>query len=259
MNSHIVMTGSHDYSLTAFWDSQDSSLHRSSDPAWFHRKALEHLAVIKSHGHANSSFSDLGCGYGELLSQYLAIGINVSEAIDLSPNALKAAILKCNSSSVAFSTSPWNEHLQLTTNDAVMTTGALNQYLPPVEIDKLLKLFFLHKSLRAMFLFDCVNPLLYVSTSRQSRYDYSSANDKKMLRRLRSHVSFFRGLYGFATVAYCVNVLDRGFYKLGSIGMGYGYTPAFWRRAAKAYPFSINFYSSCLYEYRYHVVISRDA
>lgn len=235
-----------------------SSRHRDSSREWYSAKAREHISIILSNNDSGRSFCDLGCGFGELLEMYLTNGLNVTLATDLSMSALSAARERLLQFKIKILRSSWIESLSSSGFDSIMSTGALNQYLKPDDMKALLCRFSSNPSLKSAYFFDCINPLHYLVTSSSLRYDAkvlesmsSPFSPKRLLR-------WILGTYHTVLASFCLDFLRLQSFYLGEIAMGYGHTPLFWRKAAQMHNLRVQFYSSQSYEYRYHVVFSRE-
>ena len=239
-------------SVIDFWKTQTSSLHRSSDPKFYERKALEHASLMTSE-ERSSPCLDLGCGAGELL-EYLQRHVNVTTGLDYSESMLEVARQRLNGSGITLTNADLFQYLKFSTEQTWMTTGAINQYLDSKSLQRFLELFRNNEKARSLYLFDCVDPIRYFIWP----FGLSYLPEQKKQKSLRT---YFRFAYRYARRAYvcmklAVGLLDSSEVKLG-IGMGYAYSPNQWRSILKSFDLDCEIVSSMFYEYRFHVIIRK--
>lgn len=236
----------------SFWSRQISSRHRFADDQYFARKAQEHAALMPEADRAAGCI-DLGCGAGELLGHF-AGHVKVDAALDYSPSMLAKAAERLSGRDILLSSADIFAHLPRCGHEVWVSSQAVNQYLNPEELDRFLELFSRHERARALYLFDCVDPLRYALVPFGVGY-YPAVRSTTPLRRWRRRMGLTVRRCGVALVL-TLGLLGRPAQKM-SIGMGYGYLPAFWWRAASKRGLTLEIVSSQLYEYRYHVVLRK--
>jgi SAM-dependent methyltransferase len=243
----------HDY--RDFWQSQTSSLHRYADAQFFEWKAEEHVSFITPE-HRSLEFVDLGCGAGELL-RHLCRRLRYTAAIDYSPSMLDVARTTIQDQSIDLVCDTAENYLASHQCPGWTTTGAVNQYLAPLEQFALLRLFAVSKCAKAYYMFDCVDPLRYQFLHLGS--SYLNANRPRLKTTVERAIWIYRVGRGVASLARRWDRcgLSEGAARLPGKGMGWGFLPAFWMQAAAELGLAVRFGSSRTYEYRYHVAISK--
>ena len=238
----------------AFWSTQTSSRHRSSDADFYRRKAREHAAMLTPTERSAGSL-DLGCGAGELLF-HLSDRVKVDTGIDYSQSMLDQAEKLLEGRNIALLNVDIFDYLPNATEPIWMTTGAINQYLNKPEMHAFLQTFARNEKARALFLFDCVDPIRHKLTSLGISYLRWPDNPPGTLKGLlRPAIRFYRLVRFSADVAFGRYVDTAN--KLSGEGMGYGYLPSFWNKTAELLNLDIDIVSSQLYEYRYHVALRK--
>jgi SAM-dependent methyltransferase len=235
-----------------FWSTQTSSLHRFSSDDFYRRKAEEHAATM-SASDRTAECIDLGCGAGELL-RHLAPLVRVTTGMDYSASMLAAARRRLDGLEIDLIEADPLERLAETTHRVWITTGAINQYYTPDRLHQLLDLLRDHSSARALYLFDCVDPLRYRTCPFGSSYlPPPDTEPLSLLSRLRRVAARWRVALALGMGRFEVPAL-----RLGRTRMGFGQRPDFWIAAAAARGLGIEIVSSRFYEYRYHVRLRRE-
>lgn len=230
-----------------YWEGLEASLHREDNPVFFATKAAEHAAFMR-HEERGAGALDLGCGAGELLV-FLRDHVRVTLAQDFSAAMRATASRRLGAQGPEITAQDWPALLPERDEPVWMTTGALNQYLPEDELARFLDLFARHPRARALFLYDCVDPLRFYLLRAGIRYVDEPAGPRARLRA---------AAYRLWLAALLVAAVPGGpMRRLGRRHMGWGQEPAFWRRAARARGLSVEIVSSRAYEYRYHVALRK--
>lgn len=233
-----------------FWNRQRVSLHRSGMDDYYARKAREHAGVITEAGIVGP-IADLGCGAGELLSHFSKI-LQVEIAIDFSASMLEEAKRRLNGQTIQLIQSDALTAARNLTCPVWISCGAVGQYLDALELRLLVRAFSDAVPARALVLFDCVDPARYGMQLPSSLYPLTPVAPPGVPRRIKAYVrAMWHGLK--LTMNGAINTGHR----LGSIGMGYGYFPAFWQDLCAGTHLHCHIVSSGLYEYRYHVIIRK--
>lgn len=237
-----------------FWSKQTSSLHRSDDEGFYRGKAEEHAALM-TPGERSAGCVDLGCGAGELLFHFTDHA-NVLAGVDYSQSMLDQAARTLDGKNVALLNADIFEYLPDAGFGVWTTTGAINQYLDPVRLNAFLDMFASNREARAVFLFDCVDPIRYLTLPFGSSYRLAQPPRGS---GLKAHLRPAHRLYRRWLVAsrLALGRLAAPSTKLGSANMGYGYLPRFWIDAAALRNLRIDIVSSRFYEYRYHVALRK--
>jgi cyclopropane-fatty-acyl-phospholipid synthase len=240
-----------------FWAHRSSSGHRFADEQYFAHKALEHAALM-SDADREAGCVDLGCGAGELLV-YFARHAKVDAALDYSPSMMAKAADRLAGSGIALSSADIFAYLPSCRHEVWVSSQAVNQYLTPSELERFLDLFWRHERARALYLFDCVDPARYallpfgVSYCGRAEPIAAASWNLALRRRIRLTGRRLR-----VAAALARGLLVRTAQRV-STGMGYGYLPAFWLRAALRRGLTLEIVSSRYYEYRYHVVMRKTS
>jgi len=237
-----------------FWSKQTSSLHRSDDPAFYRRKAVEHSDLMTDEDRAAPCL-DLGCGAGELLEQ-LRHFVNIKTGIDYSQSMLDIARKRLAGSGITLKNSDLFEYLPSSVEPTWMTTGAINQYMDPKLLRQFLQLFKNNSSALSLYLFDCVDPVRYAIYPFGLSYRSTQKPECNSLRsKLRFAAWHFRR--GLVCIKLALGLSGRSGSKLGRTGMGYGFAPAEWRFFLESLDLTCEIVSSQFYEYRFHVIIHK--
>ena len=78
--------------IKIFWENQSSSRHRYDTKKFYMEKAKEHKLIIDNNINYDKRIVDICCGFGEMLKEYLDLGLRIETALDYSNNAIKSAI-----------------------------------------------------------------------------------------------------------------------------------------------------------------------
>lgn len=228
-----------------FWSSQHDSLHRGSDDSFFAEKAHEHAGLMAPVDRV--SIADFACGAGELLA-HLAPLVQVEAASDYSESMLGEAAARLVASDIELIHSDGLDHAREATQRVWTTCGGLNQYLEAQSLHEWTRLFAANEHARVVYAFDCVDPHRYRALRLHSSYVERELTRSDRLRLLAHRIMTLPAGARRRTWAY-----------LGSPTMGYGYTPAYFRALSAELGLSCEFYSSRLYEYRFHAVLRKTA
>ena len=230
-----------------FWDKQVTSRHRAEGDRFFRLKAQEHAALL-SDKDRSSGVVDIGCGAGELLAHF-ALRAKVACAIDYSKSMLNRARARLEGSGIRLIHEVDVCRRMAEVDQAVwIACGSVNQYLGPRAQKRLLDVFRNNQHSRALYWFDCVDPVRYVVWGLGCNYLADRAPSLKAL--LWSLVLMSRQ-------AMSSGILAKARW-LGSGAMGWGYLPCFWRQECKRLNLHVEIVSSARYEYRYHVMIRKE-
>jgi len=240
----------------AFWNQQKSSLHRSEDDAFYARKAAEHASLLTADEKAAGAV-DLGCGAGELL-YFLIDHINVRQGLDYSQSMLDQARIRLEGKGVELEEADFRKFLPDCSQPVWLTTGALNQYLNPSELNGFLDLFVANPRARALFLFDCVDPMRFLLLPYGIRYRTIGAGSDRSLKALAMPAYRLIKRVGIG-LQMATGHLFRNHRTLRIAAMGHGYLPRFWLEAAAKRDLSVEIVSSRFYEYRYHALIRKSS
>lgn len=238
-----------------FWNAQTSSLHRSDTPDFYEKKAQEHASLMTQED-CESSCVDLGCGAGELLF-YLLDQVNVKVGLDYSESMLSAARQKLQGKTISLRSDDIFEYLPQSDCQVWTTTGAINQYLSEEDMAAVLDIFVRNKSVRAFYLFDCVDPIRYFLMPHGIGYRAFYGNSQQNSAVYRKVVLLAHRIRTALRLA--LGFPNRLPTKLGSMGMGWGYPPSHWFSAAETRGLGVEVVSSRYYEYRYHVILRKPA
>ena len=228
-----------------FWSAQNSSLHRGSDDAFFDEKAHEHVVLMAPVDRV--SIADFACGAGELLA-HLAPLVQIEVASDYSESMLDEAAARLVGSDIELVQRDGLQYAREATQRVWTTCGGLNQYLEPRSLQEWLRLFAENEYAQALYVFDCVDPHRYRTLRLHSGYVERELSRSARLRLLARRI-----------VTLPAGATRRTWAYLGTPSMGYGYTPAYFRALAAELGLCAEFYSSRLYEYRFHAVLRKTA
>lgn len=231
-----------------FWDRQVESRHREDSDHFYLLKAREHAALL-SESDRSIGIVDLGCGAGELLAHFARYA-RVNAAIDYSESMLARARERLADRRIELILEADVCARMAIAGQAVWTAcGSVNQYLDERAQKRLLVTFAANPKARSLYYFDCVDPIRYAVRSLGCDY---SAEALPSLRAIASCV-----------VRIGRQIVSGGAFRatrwLGSEAMGWGYLPVFWRRECERLNLQVNIVSSALYEYRYHVMVRKNA
>lgn len=240
--------------IEKFWASQTQSLNRESHGEFYRRKALEHAGILGERCRSCDGVLDIACGAGELLEQ-LAGRVRIEVGLDYSESMLAAARQRLGAASgIEWVRADVFEYLPAARTGVWMSTGGINQYLDAADLRRILDIFAGNPHARALYLFDCIDPLrlrlLQGGISYRPEHllpDSPGWRARRLIRRLRFATRYVAGGYA------------REVQYLGSPSMGYGQLPAYWLRECAARLLQVEIVSSRYYEYRYHACITKDA
>jgi trans-aconitate methyltransferase len=239
-----------------FWKTQTSSLQRYSTDAFYNEKALEHISIIDP-AHLKLNTIDLGCGAGELLNWFI---INRNSpvrtlALDYSETMLKVARDKITNSNIEFICADIFEYLPASKSGLWMTCQAINQYMIPDQQLKFIKMFAENKYSKALYLFDCIDPIRYTVLELGCKYSDTAVQKSISIRNILRSIARAIKIISKLSI---LSIIHQKYHPL-SVGMGYGFSPLFWRVCCKVIGgMKVNIISSRYYEYRYHVIITKN-
>jgi SAM-dependent methyltransferase len=238
----------------SYWQTKTDSGHRSSDPAFYQRKAIEQAALMSPQERAGPCL-DLGCGAGELL-EHLQHDLNVAVALDFSESMLDAARQRLSGSSIRLTNADLFDYLPTAAEPTWMTTGAINQYLDFQKTRRFLQLFTENRSARSLFLFDCVDPLRFAVLPFGSSYLPRVPTELPRWRAGLTSLSLWahRVMTGIKIM---LGLFDRTGVLLERGRMGFGYHPHHWRELIESFDLHCEIVSSLFYEYRFHIIIRK--
>ncbi|MDS9878811.1 class I SAM-dependent methyltransferase [Pseudomonas protegens] len=235
-----------------YWQDKTNSGHRFSSTEYFRKKALECAQVMEEFG-STGEIIDLGCGAGELLEQLIPLA-RISKGIDCPPSMIESAKQRLKDIDIDLDVADIFEILPQSSFPTWTTTEALNQYLNPTEMARVIGLFARNEQAHAFYLFDCVDPIRYMTLGMGSYY---STQPESALNGLTARTkSIARDLISCAKLA-SFRLGRQQWIKWKDQGMGFAYTPYFWFETCKKLNLEINFISSKYYEYRYHAIIRK--
>ena len=231
-----------------FWDRQVTSRHRADDDRFYRLKAHEHAALLSALDRSRG-IVDIGCGAGELLSHFAARA-SVVCAIDYSESMLHRARLLLTGHDIELIHEVDVCGRMATMHQPVWTAcGSVNQYLDPRSQRELLDVFAANERARALYWFDCVDPVRYAV--RGLGCDYASPRGPSLKALAGTLVRIGKQAVSGGMLANAR--------WLGSGAMGWGYLPCFWRQECERRSLGVEIVSSTMYEYRYHVMIRKDS
>jgi SAM-dependent methyltransferase len=236
-----------------YWQSKEHSGHRFGSDDFYKMKADEIASVVNPE-HQKMNCIDLGCGAGEMLF-YLLDYLNIEVGLDFSESMLAKAKMRLFDQNITFINADLFEYLPNRNHEVWLTCGAINQYLNQRDQEKFLDLFAAHPNSKALYLFDCVDPIRYQVLSLGISYN---ANFKS-----RKASKIFNPYFIYAWIKQIKTCLQLGIkspnsvcQKIGHRGkMGYGFLPKFWLSECEKRNLKVEICSSKYYEYRYHVMI----
>ncbi|MQA57522.1 class I SAM-dependent methyltransferase [Pseudomonas piscis] len=237
-----------------YWQDKTNSGHRFSSTEYFKKKALECTHVLEEFG-AEGKIIDLGCGAGELL-QHLTPIANISKGVDYSASMIESAKKLLDGIDIELEVANVFEILPQSDFPTWTTTGALNQYLNPSEITRVIEIFAKNEKASGFYLFDCVDPIRYLTLNMGSYY--STQLEPAPSGPGAKARSFIRGMLPCARLA-AFKLSGNKWIKWKDQGMGIAYTPYFWFETCKKFNLKVSFISSKYYEYRYHVIIRKSS
>ena len=261
------------------WSAQSSSGNRSDTPVYLERKASETYAILRDYcDYSTEPVVDLGCGAGELLV-YLLGSINIVKAVDYSESMLSAAKLRlCN---IQLQSAPefvcaGVDILSDLSEGVWISTGALSQYSSRDQLREIISCFQQNNSAKHLILFDTIDPVRFLMLpliAYSNDYDSNGIacepNERINKARLAKMLVFAKRLLRilvYVPFSTLLSFTRLAFGAFGSSGvcrlrgslMGYGVFPSFWNLAARRFGLKLSLVSSREFEYRYHVVISKD-
>lgn len=231
-----------------FWETQVVSRHRDDSDEFYRLKAREHAALL-SEKDRSVGIVDLGCGAGELLAHFARYA-TVEAALDYSESMLDRARQRLDGRGIELILEPdICTRMAQAKYPAWIACGSVNQYLDERAQRRLLTTFARNARATSLYYFDCVDPIRYAV--RNLGCDYLATG----LPSVRAIAAF-----AFRTARQILSGdVFRAARWLGSESMGWGYLPYFWRRECARLDLHVEFVSSAMYEYRYHVMVRKIA
>jgi SAM-dependent methyltransferase len=234
-----------------YWVTANNSSHRGNSDGYYEQNAAEHASLFTTID-AGLEGIDLGCGTGKLLKYYSKI-LNCRVGLDISPTMLQVAREDLGDDVNLINSNPF-DYLPNCKNPIWITCGALNQYLDNVEIKNLLLIFKNNEHAKSFYLFETICPIRYrlfglgISYRKPVGFFRKGlmVRFKDLIRRFIFSVNFMIGKYSKGTV------------YLGTPIMGYAYLPIFWHKLASDLDLKITILGSRFYEYRYHVILTKE-
>lgn len=235
-----------------YWQGKEKSGHRF-DTEDFYKSKADEIASIVEPEHRKLNCIDLGCGAGELLF-YLQDYLNIEVGLDFSDSMLAKAKIRLSDKNITLVNADLFEYLPNHTHQVWLTCQAINQYLNSIEQEKFLELFANHPKSKALYLFDCVDPIRYQVLSLGSSYIFKNSKNSKESLKETFYAYIKQIKFCFKMAIKSPNSICQ---KIENPGMGYGFLPKFWLFECEKRHLHIEIFSSKYYEYRYHVKIKK--
>lgn len=239
--------------INNYWKNVGYSVHRENTEEYYKLNALEHVSLMSEHSILNPSI-DLGSGQGKLL-QFYAKFINCTAGLDISNEMINESRSLLGQDFNLIHADPF-EYLPNSDYDTWITCGALNQYLNNDEITKLFEIFKNNKKVKSFYLFETICTIRYHLLQTEMSFRPPKVTQgffKKFFKKI-----FFYFLKIKFSIFLLAGLLGRDNFYLGSAIMGYAHSPRYWYKLAKNFGFNIRIIGSQYYEYRYHVIITKD-
>lgn len=231
-----------------YWAEQSSSLHRYDTQAFYATKAREHH-VFLSQAPLEKGVVDFGCGAGELLEMLYPLLNCPVIALDFSQKLLDIARDRNQGTDIQFELS--DAHAYQVSEDfgsTWMSCGAINQYSTEAQMNAFIAKFNQHPSAKALYLFDCIDPVKYSYIKHHLLHHYTrpvSTNNKQFLT-------------AFKSFAYAFSILKKNPLCVSINDMGYAFSMNYWHALKDQHPhWQVDIVSSFFSEYRYHVFITK--
>ena len=227
-----------------YWTSKKDSGHRFKSEAFYEKAAREKLFHIDG----GDSLLDFGCGAGELLVHYAEryryiIGVDFSESmlekaqqrIDAAKLDERVTLMQGNDRTV------WQQIQGRF--DRISASGVV-QYLEKEQLDSFIEnaLEFLNQKGK-IALFEIVDPRLV------PLFFAGLFNPDRRITLMKGALVF---------LVHLSKGIRRTFQGLPFSYMGYSYHPSYIRDLALKYGLRTEYVCSMIYEYRYHVILTRD-
>ena len=229
-----------------FWEGKTTSLHRSDSADFYRLKAAEHASIIQQEDRVLPAV-DIGCGAGELL-YFLGEYCSVQVGLDFSESMLAIARERLKGKKISLLNQDAFNYLESSAEPVWLACGSINQYLEQSGQQRLLDVFVKNPSASSVYLFDCVDPIRYVSLPLGLGYVPKPA--PKRLRIIYNTLVLLK-----LSLASMLNPSANLVVNLGE--MGYGFAPQFWLAQGSKRGLAVEIVSSKYYEYRYHVAIRK--
>lgn len=240
-----------DIDFQKYWSDKTSSLNRGSDETYYKDKAVEHAAIMSMHGKPAST-TDYGCGDGKLLRQLHRIYKAQIEGIDYSESIIVAARQNLADTDISIRRSEAGEWSENCTSLRWTSCGAVNQYKNHEEMQRFLASFINNTHAKQLFLFDTIDPTKYLLF----KADYIESYFDKGKSQKVTPKALFKRIY-ICLFSLVSRLSKRPFFALNE--MGFGIKPRYWKDQAKQLDLTLNLISSLKFEYRYHVVLTKNA
>ena len=234
-----------------YWSDKTSSLNRSSEVIYYQKKAYEHLNIMRE-SNLQSGVVDFGCGACELLTEISRITDHQYTAIDFSKSLLGEASKAVNADRVTLVHSSARSYAMSAKEEVWMSCGAVNQYSDRRELEDFIQVFWDNDHSRALYFFDCIDPVKYRFFSSRIIGSFSPYKKSNGLRPFLVKI-------GQRLMACLYVISGRYARQVESLGaMGYGVRPEFWYDVTKGLKVQIEIVSSAVFEYRYHVRLEKQ-
>jgi len=231
----------------AYWANRESSLNRSAEASYYALKACEH-AIFLNQADTSQGLVDFGCGAGELLyALYPHLSCQIL-ALDFSSQLLNKAKQLNAQTKIQFLETSAQDFAKPDFGSAWMSCGAVNQYSNQQEMSDFLHKFVQHPTAKELYLFDCIDPVKYALFRSGVIQSYLQVSPRTRLKQALSVIRTLKALFFQLRFQPCEPLDD----------MGYGFRLDYWLQAipSESRP-QIAFFSSLMFEYRYHVVLKK--
>jgi cyclopropane-fatty-acyl-phospholipid synthase len=234
------------YNYNKYWSDKKNSGARYQSEEFYYRYAQEELF----HLDGGKSLLNFGCGAGEILT-YLAEKYNDIIAVDFSESMLEAARKRsdekaCKDKIRFIQASDKTIWEKVTNNIDRLLASGVTQYLTIEQIDNFLdnaKDIITKEG--KIILFDIIDPRIHYLVSL-GLFKNKKINNIKIIQKM---------------MKLKINGLYRKFKKLPplSLGMGYAYLPNEIEKIAFKYNLKFEYCWSMYYEYRFHVILTKES
>ena len=229
-----------------FWTGRTSSGQRYSGPIYNMAKAQEHANFMTSSDRVRGAV-DLGCGAGEILSEFTNL-VTINAAVDFSSSMIEAAKKSIPNRGIAFHCQDVFEYLSVSRESVWTSSQGINQYSDERMLTELFAAFAKSQEASAMYLFDTIDPFKYLLARGGVLGAYYGGIHFSIVKRTL-----------MLLVGTVISLLYPRWFQIGYLGriVGYGVSPTFWTRMCGNHDLNVRMVSSLHYEYRYHVAIEK--